>query len=199
MNFGKLAARLCLRWSRLTFETHSEQFTHHTRVLRLLEEVTELAQAERVSIQDASTILVQVYNRPVGEPEKELGGVMVCLAAYAGTRGYDFEEIFWREFERIMDPKMMEKVRKRNLEGDKIGFNTTPDFLSRIPPLQRIEGILINSPEWRKIRQTNYSCLMEADFKALSDKTPWEQVEQCSKWLALLNTYPIQCGGKIAG
>ncbi len=47
---------------------------------------------------------------------------MVCVTAYADCAGLDCEEAFYAEFERIMDPKMMEKVRFRNLEGDKIGF-----------------------------------------------------------------------------
>ena len=118
----KIWQRLVQRWSFLTFREHSSRITPRIRMFRLLEETLELSQAEGVDLADVYTIVDQVYSRPTGQPHQELGGVIVCAVAYAACAGYDLEEAFWSEFERIMDPAMMEKVRTRNLSGDKIGM-----------------------------------------------------------------------------
>jgi NTP pyrophosphatase (non-canonical NTP hydrolase) len=114
--------RLVGRWTELVFRDRFAEVTPRIRVMRLLEEALELAQAEDVPVTDAIIILNQVYDRPKGEPSQELGGVVITLANYAETAGLDLEEAFYSEFTRIMDPAIMEKVRKRNLDGDKIGF-----------------------------------------------------------------------------
>lgn len=119
----KLWQRLTWRWTELVFgDRIKEASTPRVRVLRLLEEVLELTQAEAIPEADVLTVIRQVYDKPPGEPERELGGVMITAAGYADAAGYDLEEAFWSEFERIMDPVKIEKVRHRNLEGDKIGM-----------------------------------------------------------------------------
>lgn len=115
-------SRVTMRWSQLVFGEKIQALTPKVRMLRLLEETLELAQAEGVNIGEVRLITDQVFKKPPGEPYKELGGVLVTMAVYAETKGYDIDCAFWDEFERIMDPVMMEKVRKRNLEGDKIGI-----------------------------------------------------------------------------
>lgn len=114
--------RLCLRWSKLVFQNHYAYITPKVRAMRLLEEALELAQAEDVTDKESTIILNQVYGKDKGDPRKELGGVLVCVAAYAGIKQYDLDNVFFDEFERIMSPEIMERVRTRNLEGDKIGL-----------------------------------------------------------------------------
>lgn len=109
-------------WSYYVFNGHMEKLTPKVRAMRVLEEALELAQAERVTVEEASIIQKQVYDKPAGDPQSELGGVMTTVIAYAEIAGYSAEDAFWTEFQRIMDPKMMEKVRNRNLSGDKIGM-----------------------------------------------------------------------------
>lgn len=120
MNEMHLAQRLLGRWSNLVFG--SIKITPRIRAMRLLEEAYELAQAEGVSELECVIIRDQVYGKPAGEPRKELGGVLTTAFAYADCADFDSSDAFWTEFERIMDPAMMEKVRHRNLAGDKIGF-----------------------------------------------------------------------------
>lgn len=119
----KIWQDLAGRWSQLVFGEHYWQVTPRVRMFRLLEEVLELAQAEEVTELEVLAIFKQVYSRPPGDPEQELGGVMTTLAAYAHTAERDMEEAWWREFKRVMDPAIMEKVRNRNLNGDKIGMS----------------------------------------------------------------------------
>ena len=48
---------------------------------RFLEEAIELAQASGCTKEDARLIVDYVFDRPAGAQEKEVGGVMVTLAA----------------------------------------------------------------------------------------------------------------------
>lgn len=114
--------RLARRWSQLVFGEHFDRITPKIRSLRLLEEAIELAQAEGVTIDEVEIVADQVYSKPIGNPKQEVGGVIVCLTNYADTRGYNIEEEFYTEYCRILDPKIMERVRTRNLAGDKIGM-----------------------------------------------------------------------------
>lgn len=118
----RVMQRLIRRWQYLVFRERNTDVTPRVRALRLLEEVLELCQADEISETDIFIVLRQVYDKEPGHPISELGGVIICAVAYAETRGWDLEDIFWTEFERIMDPVIMEKVRRRNLEGDKIGM-----------------------------------------------------------------------------
>jgi hypothetical protein len=64
-----------------------------------------------------------VFAKPPGDAYKELGGVVMTLAAYSGQRGWDFIEAFNTEYERMQNPELMERVRRRNLlGGDKVGL-----------------------------------------------------------------------------
>lgn len=132
----KLWQRFADRWTHLVFRDRYKDITPKIRVLRILEEAMELAQAEHITEDEVDIIKRQVYDKPIGIPKQELGGVLVCLAGYAATADMDLETCFFDEFERIMDPEIMEKVRKRNLEGDKIGFDKTPNNTedSPVPP-----------------------------------------------------------------
>lgn len=124
----KLWQSLADNWSKLVFKERYKDINPKIRALRALEEMMELSQAENVTEEEVLIILRQVYDKPKGDPHQELGGVMTCLAAYGATSGLDMEECFLAEYMRICDPVVMEKVRKRNLEGDKIGFDKSNEI-----------------------------------------------------------------------
>lgn len=98
------------------------------RTLRGLEEMLELSQSVSVTEEEVLIVLRQVYDKPRGIPRKELGGCLVTLCGIADSLDLDLEECFWDEFEVIMDPAKIAKIRQRNLAGDKIGIalNTGP-------------------------------------------------------------------------
>lgn len=118
----KLLQAYLARWSGLVFVGHEKKLTRKVRALRLLEEAIELAQAELVTVEEVGVIISQVYAKPPGHPVQELGGVLTTAGAYANTVGVDMEDVAWLEALRIMDPEVMNKVRNRNLGGDKIGI-----------------------------------------------------------------------------
>lgn len=109
-------------WTNKVFAGHQEKVTPKVRALRLLEEVIELCQAEDISVEEINIIRDQVMNKQSGLPFLEFRGVMVTLMGYAFTKRYDPKHAFWLEFGRINQPEMIEKIRNRNLSGDKIGM-----------------------------------------------------------------------------
>ena len=122
MSAENLMVQMMGRWSHIVFGEHTKKLTPKVRAIRLLEEVFELCQAEEITEQELDTVKRQVYDKPVGESYLEFRGVMTTIMAYAWSRCYDPEKAFWEEFGRIMQPEMMERVRSRNLGGDKIGI-----------------------------------------------------------------------------
>lgn len=83
------------------------------RMLRLGEETIELGQVEGITREQWHGLVDQVYDKPVGERSQELGGVMVCVAAYlALTDQEGFDELV-TELDRIEQPEIVEKIRTK--------------------------------------------------------------------------------------
>lgn len=71
------------------------------RVHRFVEEALELAQASECTKSEAYQLVDYVFNRPVGEPGQEVGGVMTTLAALCLTQGLDIAECRETELSRV--------------------------------------------------------------------------------------------------
>lgn len=123
MSSAKLMVQMMGRWTHTVFRDFTKKLTPKVRAIRLLEEVIELCQAEDMSREEIAIVVDQVMSKPKGDPRSEFGGVMTTVMAYAWSRNYDPEERFWDEFGRIMQPEIIERVRTRNLGGDKIGID----------------------------------------------------------------------------
>jgi hypothetical protein len=59
---------------------------------RFLEESLELVQATGCTQSEAHQLVDYVFNRPVGEPAQEVGGVMVTLAALCLANRLDMRQ-----------------------------------------------------------------------------------------------------------
>jgi len=68
---------------------------------RFLEEALELVQSLGCSKAEAVALVDYVYDRPVGEPKQEVGGVMVTLAALCLANGFDMHSLGDVELERV--------------------------------------------------------------------------------------------------
>lgn len=68
---------------------------------RFLEESLELVQALGCTASEAHQLVDYVYGRPLGEPEQEVGGVMVTLAALCDVNQFDMTECAEAELARI--------------------------------------------------------------------------------------------------
>ena len=70
------------------------------RTHRFLEESLELAQANGGSREDVEALVAYVYSRPQGNPEAEVGGVIVTLAGLCSASKIDLGKAGDRELER---------------------------------------------------------------------------------------------------
>ena len=70
------------------------------RTHRFLEEALELAQANGCTRDEAHILVDYVFSRPLGQPEHEVGGVMVTLAGLCDATGIDMTAEGDRELDR---------------------------------------------------------------------------------------------------
>lgn len=81
------------------------------RTFRFLEEAIELAQANGCSKEEANMLLTYVYSREKGEPDQEVGGVMVTLAGLCSTSSLNMHDAGDKELKRNWD--RIDIIRKK--------------------------------------------------------------------------------------
>jgi len=87
------------------------------RMLRFSEEVIELGQAEGITREQYHALVDQVFDKPVGEVEQEIGGVLVTLGSYFAVTGRDNPGILYeREFSRCETPEVIQRIRRKHDE-----------------------------------------------------------------------------------
>lgn len=91
---------------------------------RLLEEVLELLQAHGYDPTRVATLVDYVFNRPVGQPAQEVGGVMVTLAGYCWVAGLDMHAAGDAELVRITQPEVMANIRAKQEAKNALHFDT---------------------------------------------------------------------------
>ena len=80
---------------------------------RFIEEALELVQSLNYSADRAHALVDYVFNRDVGEPSQEVGGVMVTLAALCGPNDLDMMQAGETELARICQPDVIKKIRRK--------------------------------------------------------------------------------------
>lgn len=92
------------------------------RNFRFLEESLELVQSLGCSKDEAMSLVNYVYERPVGEPSQEAGGVMVTLACLCGSNGLDMNSCGETELARIWTKveaiRAKQAAKPRMITGD---------------------------------------------------------------------------------
>ena len=68
---------------------------------RFLEEALELVQAGGCTSSEAHQLVDYVFNRPIGELEQEVGGVMLTLAALCRAQGDYMDVCGQKELDRV--------------------------------------------------------------------------------------------------
>jgi len=89
------------------------------RCHRLIEETLELVQSLGMTASDAHLLVDYVFNRPIGEPAQEVGGVMNTLAALCNAVDIDMEMAGDAELTRCW--KNIEKIRTKHALKPKFG------------------------------------------------------------------------------
>ena len=90
----------------------------YERALRVLEEATELAQAEGVYQDDARRVVDYVFNRPVGEPKLEAAGTAVALLAWAEAADNNLRSLIETELHRLTDITAAQVQAKHAIKVD---------------------------------------------------------------------------------
>lgn len=103
------------------------------RAMRLVEEAIELCQTEGNTLQMVVDLATHVFNKPVGDPNQEVGGVSVTLLAYCAGKGIDPEEEEQKELNRIWG-KPLEHFRERHQKKVDAGVATPMTNLSEACP-----------------------------------------------------------------
>lgn len=84
------------------------------RNYRFLEEALEVVQANGCTKEDALRLVDYTFSRAIGEPDQEVGGAMVCMAALCNAAGLSMVEAARRELARISEPAMMARIRAKH-------------------------------------------------------------------------------------
>ena len=105
-------------WMRATFSLRT-CVSQQERNLRFLEEALELVQSLDLSREDAIGLVNYVYDRPLGDPPQEVGGVMVTLAALCAANELDMGIAAYKELDRCWASQ--DKIRaKQKLKPEHI-------------------------------------------------------------------------------
>lgn len=96
------------------------------RVLRLLEEAVELAQAERLPLDRALAVVHHVYGKPAGLPENEAGDVGVTLLAYCESVGLSADGLETMRFAAAQE-RGPEQMRARQTAKAAAGIGIKPE------------------------------------------------------------------------
>lgn len=94
-----------------------------TRSIRIVEEAIELCQAYGVERDVVADVLVNVYARPVGKVEQEMGGVLMTAYLMCEARGWNPEDIFVTELRRVL-AKTTKHFEDRNAEKITIPYKS---------------------------------------------------------------------------
>jgi NTP pyrophosphatase (non-canonical NTP hydrolase) len=111
---------IALDWAIRSFgEDHVHNFP--IRSLRVAEEAVELAQAYNVPREKLIDLVNIVYDRPKGNPNQEIGGVLMTITVLCAALGFDPDEGFERELRRVL-AKSSTHFAKRNQEKIDLGL-----------------------------------------------------------------------------
>lgn len=109
MNFQEFQEKV-LSWTDQCFGNEISM-DKEERNFRFLEEATELVQSLNMTKEDAIKVVLYVYARDIGEPEQEVGGTLLTLAALGNANGFDIFSCGEIELERVW--QKIEKIREK--------------------------------------------------------------------------------------
>lgn len=131
---------------------------------RFLEEAMELLQAHDYDPGRVAILRDYVWGRPVGEPQQEVGGVMVTLAAYCLATGVDMHQAGEAELARIWTK--VEPIRAK--QASKRGLHT----LVPVPP-----AVAHSAPDRAAVARAVHRGRYPAD----REPEPWETADRAGQ------------------
>ncbi|WP_259667247.1 hypothetical protein [Rhizobium lentis] len=92
---------------------HDDPTDVEERLARFFEEAVETCQALGMNFADAHKLVNYTYDRPVGEPAKEIGAAMLTLASLCVVAGYDLMECAEADLEKLQRPETIARIRAK--------------------------------------------------------------------------------------
>lgn len=83
------------------------------RLARFFEEVNETCQAFGMSREDAHKLVDYTYDRPVGDPAKEIGAALLTLASLSVVTGFDMMSCAEADLEKLQRPETIARIRAK--------------------------------------------------------------------------------------
>lgn len=110
------------------------------RLARFMEEVNETCQAFGMTREDAHRLVDYTYDRPAGEPAKEIGAAMLTLTSLCVVAGYDLMTCAEADLEKLQRPETIDRIRAKR--STRHGRGPLPGF-----DASRIRSCLLDKPE----------------------------------------------------
>lgn len=83
------------------------------RLARFFEEANETCQALGMSREDAHAVVDYTYDRPTGEPAKEIGAAYLTLASLCVVAGYELSTCGEDDLRKLQEPATIERIRAK--------------------------------------------------------------------------------------
>jgi len=117
------------------------------RLARHKEEDNELCQSLGMSREEAHRLVDYTWDRPVGEPAKEIGSTLLTLASLCVVAGYDMAECGEADLEKLQRPETIARIRAkratRHGRGPLPGLDPTAslDEAALVDALDALKGV----------------------------------------------------------
>ncbi len=92
---------------------HDDPTDVEERRARFAEEVNETLQAFGMSREDMHQLVDYTWDRPVGEPCKEIGAALLTLTSLCVVAGYDLMECGEADLEKLQKPETISRIRAK--------------------------------------------------------------------------------------
>lgn len=83
------------------------------RTARFFEESNEICQALGMTREEAHALVDYTYDRPAGDPKKEIGSASLTLTSLCVVAGYDRSECEEADLEKLTRPETMARIRAK--------------------------------------------------------------------------------------
>jgi len=111
---------MAMAWAESAFG-RQQMLSPQIRVLRTIEEVAEFAQCVNVPKEKLHLVIDTVYDRQRGDPNQELGGIMMTANLLCMACERDPDSVFLDELERVLS-KPISHFTERNKEKENLGI-----------------------------------------------------------------------------
>jgi hypothetical protein len=117
---------------------HDDPTDTAERLARYAEETNEVLQAFGMSREDMHRLVDYTWDRPAGEPAKEIGAALLTLTSLCVVAGYDVMACGEADLEKLQRPETIARIRAKR--ATRHGRGPLPGFDPAAAPNPQHEG-----------------------------------------------------------